>query len=99
MSNINDLDNLITASVRDFERLRFQRGQLAPAEREKMLTEMLGPKHEPRKGEAFVVGDAFAGITAKSVWFESRRVHYATIVDVALGEVCHGERVKYCVDL
>lgn len=64
-----------------------------------MLNETLGPKTQPAAAKAFVVGDPAAGVTSKSVWFESRRVHFAAIVSIAVGEVRDADHRKYCVDV
>jgi hypothetical protein len=99
MSDISKLDALIADNVREFELGRLRRRSLSAAEREKMLTETLGPEGQPVKGETFAVGDAVAGVTPKSVWFQSRRIHFATIVSIAVGELRDGDRHRYSVDV
>lgn len=99
MDNIADLDKLIEENLREFELGELRRHQFTLAEREKMLTETLGPRIQPLKDEAFVVGDTTAGATPKSVWFEFRRIHFATIVSVAVGELRDTEPLEYCVDI
>ncbi|HEY8751358.1 MAG TPA: hypothetical protein VIM11_25480 [Tepidisphaeraceae bacterium] len=99
MSNVDDLDNLIADNVRDFELGELRRRKLSAAEREQMLTETLGPKSQPSNGEGFALGDGSVGVTPKSVWFEFRRIHFATIVNIAVGEQHEGDRFKYWVDI
>src|SRR4051794_28344335 len=103
MPDIGDLDKLIADNVREFELgERRRRGPLSAAERERMLTETLGPKSQPQAGEKFSVGDAAAGITPKSIWYQFRRVHFAAVVSVAVGEVRKAggdDQFDYCVDL
>ncbi len=99
MSHISELDKIIEENVREFELSQLRRKQLNVAEREELLTKTLGPTTEPRNGELFVVGDTAAGITSKSAWFQFRRIHFATIVSIAVGELREGDRFKYCVDI
>jgi hypothetical protein len=99
MSDISDLDKLVADNVREFEITEIRRRKLSEVEREAMLDETLGPKTEPQNGERFVVGDPVAGITSKSVWFQFRRIHFATIVSIAVGEVRSDDNFYYCIDL
>jgi hypothetical protein len=99
MSSANELDDLIAENVRDFELGELRRQKLTAAEREKMLTATLGPRIQVNSGEAFTVGGAGAGITARSVWFEFRRIHFATIVGIGVGEFHDQNGAKYCVDI
>ena len=94
MGNIDDLDRLIAPRVRAFERRH-----MSGPEREQMLNQTLGKEQEVLKGEAFVIGDRTAGVTSKSVWFENRRIHFAAIASIAVGEIEDADPVKYCVDI
>ena len=99
MQNVNDLDNLIADNVREFELAEVRRHQLSAAEREKMLDETLGVKTQPSPGEKFSVGDAAAGVTPKSIWYQFRRVQFAVVVAIAVGEIRTGDSYEYCVDV
>jgi hypothetical protein len=99
MQKVTDLDQLIADNVREFEVKELRRRQLTVAEREKMLSETLGAKTEPPAGENFAVGDAAAGITSKSIWYQFRRVHFAAVISVAVGELRKDEQFEYCVDI
>jgi hypothetical protein len=99
VNNMTDLDNLIADNVREFELTELRRRELTAAEREKMLTETLGAKTQPQAGEKFAVGDAVAGVTPKSIWYQFRRVPFAAVVSVAVGEIRKGEQFEYCVDV
>ena len=99
MSEIADLDKLVADNIRDFEIGELRRRHLSASEREAILNETLGRKAEPKKDESFVVGDPAAGVTSKSVWFQFRRIHFATIVSIAVGEIRKEDQFKYCVDV
>src|SRR5688572_27593957 len=99
MPDVPDLDNLIANNVREFELGEYRRRQLSVIEREKMLTETLGAKAQPAAGEKFIVGDLTAGVTAKSIWYQSRRVPFAAVVSIAVGDTRIGDKSAYCVDI
>jgi hypothetical protein len=85
-TQVHEIDDLIAENVKEFEKDQLRRRTLAGAERERVLSEMLGPRIEIDGGERFVIGDALAGVTTKSIWFENRRVHFAVVVSIAVGE-------------
>jgi len=102
LNDISDLDNLIADNVREFERNELRRRQLSAAEREKMLTDTLGAKTQPIADEKFAVGDAVAGVTSRSIWYQFRRVHFAAVISIAVGEIPkHDEdsQFEFCVDI
>jgi hypothetical protein len=99
MTDIGELDNLIAASVREFEMQQLNRRLVNEAEREKVLYQTLGPKVQPLAGESFVVGDPIAGVTEKSVWFQSRRVHFAVVLSIAVGSAGNNKGHTYWVDV
>lgn len=96
---IEELDSLIADRVKDFEaellQADFKQRRLAESERQAFLNRTLGNKVNPLTDEAFTLGDAEAGITSRSIWFGSRRVHYAVLVSIAIGEI----EGKYSIDL
>src|SRR5688500_6900250 len=87
MPHVSDLDKLIADDVRQFELGERRRRYISAAEQERMLTETLGEKAQPQPAEKFNVGDAGAGITSKSIWYQFRRVHFAAVVSIAAGEI------------
>ncbi len=98
MADISDLDRLIEDNVRAFEVEQLKRHNLTPAEREQLLDRRPAAS-EPMKDEAFSIGKVAAGVTSKSVWFERRRIHFAVIVGVAVGERRDGDNLWCWVDL
>lgn len=102
MENLSDLDKLIADNVREFELGELRRRQLSADEREKMLTETLGAKVPLHTGEKFAVGDAAAGVSSKSIWHQFRRVHFAAVLSIAVGEIRKGDdsdQFEYCIDI
>lgn len=99
MADVAELDNLIAASVREFEMRELNRRLLTEAERETVLDQTLGPKVRPAAGEAFVVGDSTAGVTGNSLWFQSRRIHFAIVLSVAVGSGGNSQAPTYWVDI
>jgi hypothetical protein len=102
MRDVSDLDKLIADNVREFEVGELRRRRLSAAEREKVLTETLGAKTDPAPGEKFAVGDAAAGVTPRSIWYQHRRIQFAVVVNIAVGELPRdgqGDTFEYCVDI
>lgn len=102
MPDANELDRLISAEVCRFERAELRRGKLGTADRERVLGDTLGPVAQPLSGEKFAIGDPVAGITSKSIWYQSRRIHFAIVTSIAVGEIgddVGGDGTDYCVDI
>jgi hypothetical protein len=97
--DVNELDKSIAANVREFELNEIRRQRYSLEEREKILTEFLGPETNLLKDEAFSVGDEAAGVTSKSVWFQYRRIYFPVIINIAVGELAEEGGFKYCVDV
>lgn len=109
--SINDIDAAIAERVKEFDQdlVRSHRhlqqellrqGQLDAEERAAFLDHNLGPVSRPSDNEIFVTGDEHAGVSQKSLWFASRRVHYASLLSVAVGDLVLDQQVRgYCIDL
>lgn len=102
MGTVNDLDKLIAGQIREFEVGELRRCRLGAAERDKVLAETLGAKVQPLAGEKFAVGDAAAGVTPKSIWYQCRRIQFAVLLSIAVGEIpkdVEDDQFEYCVDI
>jgi hypothetical protein len=99
MAGVGDLDAFFADSIREFEVGELRRRHLDAEERERVLTENLGPPSSPHPDEPFVAGDSKAGVTARSCWFRGRRIHFATIVSVAVGAHHEAEKLRYWIDI
>lgn len=99
MADMSELDRLIEENLPAFEAQQMRRRQLSRDEREEILSRTLGPPTTPAQGENFVLGDISTGITSKSVWLERRRIHFAVIVSIAVGEIREKGKATFHVDL
>jgi hypothetical protein len=99
MSGVHHIDNLIADQVREFEIEERRHHRIDADDFERVLTETLGAKTKPAAGEVFSVGDAMAGITSRSVWYQFRRIHFAVIASIAVGELRNGGRLGYALDV
>jgi hypothetical protein len=97
--DINDLDDSIEGNVREFEFGELRRRRLSHSEKEHLFDETLGPRIKPPREEDFIIGDAAAGISVKSIWLEERRIHFATVLSLAVGEKRGRKGIEYAVDV
>lgn len=99
MADMNELDRLVAGNLQSFEVDQLRQRRMTKSEREEYLNLTLGPAIAPASNESFVLGNPATGITSKSVWLERRRIHFAVIVSIAVGERRIDEKRLYWVDL
>ena len=97
--DISELDRQIEQSVREFELSQLRRQQITGRERSDLLDQTLGRTTSPAKDERFVVGNSTVGVTPKSIWFEDRRIYFAILTGVAVGEQHRDGKVLCWVDI
>jgi hypothetical protein len=98
-TDISKLDRQIEQSVREFELSQLRRQQITGRERSDLLDQTLGRTASPAKDEGFAVGSSTVGITPKSIWFEGRRIHFAILTGIAVGERHTDGKVVCWVDI